>query len=250
MHTPMLMVCFLGFLLVSEARKLEFSVTRASSRASVSGSGTATANCAATNGNTANCNAVGAADPGNRAVSVAVGTADTGDVNVVAVATALGGGDREAIAVAIGQAVDSAGGGDGAAQGLADVFVTAVNEGSGVAVAKGIADGVVKGGEVQKGIVVAVAKIVNERGCEFIRPTFAGAFAQASETGNAQGFASAFDVDVKVSECLYPACASGVNDCCLNSSDASLCGVYSLFSSTPRIVLSCSDCAQSHCICP
>ncbi|GMH42938.1 hypothetical protein BSKO_10860 [Bryopsis sp. KO-2023] len=246
MHGPILMALFLALFLGAEARKLEAS---AQASASLSGGGAAVAKCNAKDKNTAKCDAVGVSDGKNRAVAVAVGSAETADVFVQSVAKAIGAGNRKAIAVAIGRAVKSAGSGEKAAKGLADVFVKAVNEGAGVAVAKGISDGVAKGGEVQKGIVAAIAKIIKEDGCDKIKPALASAFAQASAADKASGFADAFDVDVKVSECLYPKCSDDRRHCCASPKEKSKCSAYSTFKTTPRLILACKNCDVKHCIC-
>ncbi|GMH32857.1 hypothetical protein BSKO_00691 [Bryopsis sp. KO-2023] len=247
MCNPMLTALFLAFFLGAEARNL---AATSHATAVVIGPGSASSDCSATNGNTAICDSVAVSDGTRKAVAVSKGKADTADVVVQSVAKAIGGGDGDTIAVAIGEAVKSAGGGDKAAKGLSDVFVKAVNEGSGLAVAKGIADGVAKGGDVQKGIVAAIAKIVKEDGCDVIKPTLASAFAHASEQDNKQGFADAFDVDVQVSDCVYPHCADDRWHCCQSPDDDSKCSAYSVFKTTPRLILTCKDCDDKQCICP
>ncbi|GMH42979.1 hypothetical protein BSKO_10901 [Bryopsis sp. KO-2023] len=248
MCRPMLLTVVLVLFFGAEARKLKATVAQGS--VVVSGSGSAVSNCEAKNGNTAICDAVAVSDGKNRAVAVSKGSAETADVFVQSVAKAIGEGNGPAIAVAIGKAVETAGSGEKAVAGLSDVFVKSVNEGAGVAVAQGIADGVAAGGEVQKGIVAAIAKIVKESGCDAIKPALATAFAQASAADKAQGFADALDVDVEVSECLYPKCSDDRRHCCASPEDESKCAAFSTFKTTPRIILSCKSCDSKQCICP
>lgn len=200
----------------------------ASARASAlvvdGGSATATASCTATNGNTANCESDAVSGSGGDAVAQSQGTATKGDVDARAIAVALENSDTT-------------------------VLASAVADGAGTALATAIADNVQAGGQKRKVTVTAIAKVIAEEGCDKVQSALAEAFAIAQEGDYGRNFADAFDVDVKVAECLYPSCSDDRWHCC--KGNGKNCDTnYSIYKKTPRTVYACSECGVTHCMCP
>jgi len=250
-----LMILLAGVVQGRELSAATKVVSSASASASNGGSARSVVKCSAANGKSAVCEAVSVGD-GKDAFAFTEGAAIDGDIKLKSVALAVGKGDGKAFAVAVGKAVKDYGDPYAVVPDLTVVFAKSINEGSGKALAAAIFDGVKAGGDVSTAVVGAVAWIINEKGCDYIKPTLAKAVAKSSESSQVFQLGDAFDVTIKVgdvdivpTECLFPACKGDTLYCCMDHKNSKTCGNWQVFRYTPRLSLKCPGCGD-HCLCP
>lgn len=93
----------------------------------------------------------------------------------------------------------------------------------------------------------AVWQVFAQKGCDAVKPVFTYAYAKAKNEGYLQDYVNAFDVDVKVAECIYPKCTDDRYHCCQNGKDER-CSKYSFFKPNPKS-WTCETCEDIYCAC-
>lgn len=213
------------------------------------------ADAVAKDGQTAEAIAQGIAEDGNRAdaIAKAIGSNDGGNVRAQAIADAARDGKGNAIAIAVAKALNSGKRWE-AVSAIVEARAVAKNRGEGTAFARAAAVGIVRGDETAKAFAEAMSILVENQGCENVKPTLAEARATAIADGKERNFVDAFDSFVGVSECLYPTCTGDRKECCSVSGDKCKCEngscAFSLFKSAPKKLWKCNwDCGEKMCIC-
>lgn len=206
-------------------------------------------------GETSIATAIADSEEGRTAQAIARAPGGVEGVTTVAtaIAEAVGTGDGPAVAVAVADAVRQ-GYKFEAVNALVESFALASTEGNGPAIAEAIATGLLEGGETSETYAAAVAKLLENQGCENTRPTLAEARATAVSGGYERAFVDALDFDVRIAECIIEECSDERLGCCNSEGTSCLCAdgscQFSLYKTTPRPTWYCDSCEQDICLCP